>query len=813
MKKSDNEKGKLVDFTESRKNNVLKSIETYFSNMQIKKILINFFTPIINTSYPLCTLSRASQSINKCLLILVEYSPDVKKMTWNNFCKQMQEIERMNSSLRVKTRELLVDFYIYVEKYTSNKRVAKQINSFATLMLKKELTLSSLSMNKLKNLNSELLDTMRCKIFTHFPIESDSGQIYQTSIEQKNGDVLMNIYIKTNNLFLRDLLIRFVEHLKNIYPSSRNVMSSVYHRIFQFYFEKSLKELGERINTLSSFNLETYVKQYVFFQKIMKQYSSALIDKSEMVLAILFQFYLYVNQLHKQEIGTDLLHIKLFFNRSFRISIREGYTAIYRNIYESVPNDDKWILLPNTEHKSAAYNKGCNNIDFSLVVNNKFREDLKHYIWTRGGSDSTVRREAYVLTDLLNTVERYYIESQNVLTLGSKNEREYFTGDFLLKYIAKMGLRRTKNKTLLSNSTFNGEIAVIRMYLKQYRTKYDISDIVLEQLKYRKIDHDGGNPMTPNDFKLIQENFRRKVSIDSDGELMFIIFQLACTTKLRIGEILLLERDCIKLNSQSLGIGEITYYSKTSHGEKVTEILLEEDMKLIQRAKEITESLVMKASEGYEKYIFLVQYKLSLDMVSHMENRFTKFFRTIINELSDKGLLEKDYRAYDTRHTFIDTTWKAVEDGQINTMSVSAITGNSPRVALKHYRNPKIKRYVEAVHMITVGDVTIEGEIINDEKIIENLPQVEQGAGACKSEECIKLEIDNEDSEYKCLTCKKFITSIERIRVFENRLDMYKKKREEAENSMVQQYYNGLVELYATYLVEILNKEAEVMNT
>lgn len=193
MKKSDDEKGNLVDFTENRKNNVLKNIETYFSNMQIKKILINFFTPIINTSYSLGELSRTSQAINKCLLILVEYSPDFKKMTWNNFCKQMQEIERMNSSLRVKTRELLVGFYIYVEEYTSNKRVAEQINSFAALMLKKELTLSSLSTNKLENLDSELLDTMRYKIFTHFPIDSDSGQIYQTSIEQKNGEVLMNL--------------------------------------------------------------------------------------------------------------------------------------------------------------------------------------------------------------------------------------------------------------------------------------------------------------------------------------------------------------------------------------------------------------------------------------------------------------------------------------------------------------------------------------------------------------------------------------------------------------------------------------------
>jgi len=148
--------------------------------------------------------------------------------------------------------------------------------------------------------------------------------------------------------------------------------------------------------------------------------------------------------------------------------------------------------------------------------------------------------------------------------------------------------------------------------------------------------------------------------------------------------------------------------------------------------------------------------------------------------------------------------------GHINTLDVGAITGNSSVVASKHYRAHETIRYIEAIYMITIGDVTIQGEIVRDEKEIEDLPQVEYGAGACKSSECIKLEIDTEDSDYKCLTCKKFVTSINRAHVFEKRLNVYKFKKEKAESSLIQQYYHGLAKLYAAFLKEILDKEKGV---
>lgn len=60
-----------------------------------------------------------------------------------------------------------------------------------------------------------------------------------------------------------------------------------------------------------------------------------------------------------------------------------------------------------------------------------------------------------------------------------------------------------------------------------------------------------------------------------------------------------------------------------------------------------------------------------------------------------------------------------------------------------------------------------------------------------------------EDSFYKCLTCKKFVTTIERYYYFEQKMNEYKNKKDNASSVAEKNFYAGLMEIYGGYLAEM----------
>lgn len=808
---NESERTETVSFSQEHRTIVLRTVSFFVKDKKLKQSLESFFGKILYREYhSIITVKRTVTSLKRSIQLLSNSLFSLEDISWEIFCIQMQEIERLDRNKRFNMRGFFIDFYTYLAESHSDQGIKNNINSFSHLMLRKEVsTLKRSQLHKFANI--EVLDEIKSKIRTHFPLGSSPKQMYQTNIKsQTNTNYITNIYIRVNDQYSYNLLSHFTEHYKKYYKDSQNVITSYAYRLFQYYFETSIKKNGITINDLSSFNLDTFIQQYKFFADIKERYGGELgLTQSGNLLNILTHFYAFINDSFHQQTTKYLFSTKLIFNHNFVKALINGYVPVYRNPHEPIPKADKWIFLNQPNHKRTMYSLDNGYIDFSLIENTVFREDLKEFLWIREAVAGTLKKEATVLINFLNAAENDFKESSKVINFQGENVKEYFSGMFLLKYQAAMKLRMTSNGTVISAASFNGEINSIRVYLKYYQNKYNISEVSLSQLRYSAIENDGGNPMTPNDFKLIQKEFREKSYDDPEKELMFIVFQLCCTTKLRIGEVLHLERNCIVSINEALGIGEIAYYSKTSYREKITETFLMEDIKLIQRAKEITEHLVSEALGQDGKYVFLLKYSKKRNVVEHMTSQYVTYFSRVVDNLKNKGVLEKSYTAQGSRHTFIDTTWKAVEDGQINILEVGVITGNTPRVASKHYRLNDAVRYIEATYMIVVGDVTIQGEIIEEEEEIADLQQVEYGAGACQSNECIKLEVEMEDSDYKCLTCKKFVTSVERLPIFEKRLNVYKAKKDAATHLEAEKYYQGLIDLYAAFLTEILKKEKE----
>lgn len=783
-------------FDEEQINEIFEALENEIENNELKAHLISFLTDEIKVS-ELIFDDNNQRFLCKndflMLIILVKNTiSNINEMFWSTYCLKMNEItysKKIGKHLVGKSKDLrrfVQLFYAYIAKLTDNKEIKEHWNLFITNELQQYT----------KNEKIKYIQT-------NFPVKSNPFQIYQMTVSSRRGtQYLANIYLNTDNPFLINILTEFLDVTKETTLSEH--FNSIEYRFFFYYF--STEEFISDIQDLKGFNRSTFLHQFRFFKKKLADLNL----KNASIFSLLRSFYLFVNQLYLNENGTELFtevsfNSDLLKNKQFYKYLEENYSFIYKNSYELIPIENKWILLSEPNAKNASYSSAKNfRIDFDILKNDKFRDELKEYIWNKTTSNSNLTFAAQVIIDFLNAADDYY--NQNISLI--KGKKKLFSSNFILFYRTKLESESTSDKKSASGKSFNNKLSVIRNYLEHIQPQYQIPTLAIEQLAFVKTEYIGGNPFTASDFKVLSETFQLNAKENIENELHYIIFQLATSTKLRLGEILNLERNCILSKNVNGGFGELQYISKTSNGEKIIDTFLLEDLQLIEKAITLTTQLSQKAEPNIKNFIFIRENKENRNAIIRFKHDFTNYFSALIQHLYDNGKLEREYKAYHSRHTFIDKAWERVEDGSISSLEVGTITGNSAKVASKHYREHKTKRYIEATYMITIGDVNSEGELIKDENEVEELPQVEMGAGGCNNTFCIKM--DSEDTEFKCLTCPKFVTSIDRKDIFEERLSEYRTKMDNAKSNVERNYYESYAKLYGSYLSKILDKIEEV---
>ncbi|MGG0433216.1 hypothetical protein ABEY51_11545 [Priestia megaterium] len=733
-----------------------------------------------------------------CLNLIKVFSSVVKgdKLNWAMYCEIYNilhfSIKYRNSRERTFAKRLLKELLQYSIFNSDNEEFKSQLCAFSHLITENNIFPP-------KKYEKESL--YRNRIFTNFPLYSFAVQIIV--LEDKNAKQ-HNLFINAKNTFILDLLKEFM--FTDVRLVSRRKVSFE-ARLFLYYFEESLCIINDAPCSLDMFNFDSFKRQCLFFYNLHNEMSR---PDGKSPLTLLVDFYLFVDNLYtiktnKRLLNSPQINKEILVSPHYCKYIVEGCELILKSPKEPVPHSNKWLLIRDIT-KSSTDSRGTNiQIDFTLIENLEHREDLKRFLWELQVSQRVLHLHYTALTLFLNTLNQYRIE--NISLFG---DAPLISNDFLIKYRAVIENRMTLNQVKIKNRTANNEMNCIRSFIRYYQKKYQISNAAFHIFKNFPKELDGGNPIDSSDFEVISNEMQKNISFDNATELFYIIFQLSSTTKLRPGEVINLERDCIVSINESLGCGEIEYISKTSNGEKRRDILLLEDIRLIQRALSLTENNVNLAEFEIKKFIFLIRHKRYRNTVIRMSGQYYLYFNKLINQLHKSGLLKNKYVPYNTRHTYIDNAWGAVEDNLINSIEVGTITGNSAQVASQYYRKYKTKKYVEATYMVTIGDVNIDGEIAKDDKILDSLPQVQQGAGACKSSRCIKL--DEEDTDYKCLICKKFVTSLNRADILESKLIEYKKKIQESMSKEEISYYKGLEQLYATYLAEIYSRKEESLN-
>jgi integrase len=789
---------------EARKQNISNVINSSLLNEKVKDLLSNWansegFEVIANSR------KNVKEYFTSLVRTLVELFTDTieseKDFTWANYCLLMHHIEDKKNKNELNNpmftskilREMLSDFYHFMSKNASLKSVREYLNSNLHLFLDIEI-------QKNEIIALTLDDFTEKHIRTHFPLNSRPDQIVQVDYETRTEKKLKaNLFTNTEHPFLHNLIKKFIFHLHGRYE--RRYINHLQYRIFFTSLAQSLE--GKKIEDLSSFDFKVYKSQFSFYKGLREKYGY---DSEACYFNILLvKFYQFIDDIYFEQNGKRLF-MKPYFNRdvinhnTFFKYLEEGYQLLYRNPLEEVPESDKWVMLAKKNNKSSHVNSTTNmTMDFTEIENLEWRRDLKYYIWHSKNNDTTCKTEILYLSRFLNSAYQYQNARTNVVSIQKNSENEVFSSEFILYYRANLALSEK------SKVTVHAVINIIRGYLKYYKNKYNVKELAIRQLKTKDRETNEGNPMTSSDFNQITNAFQQEIDT-LNGELFYIIFRLSTQTKLRLGEIMNLERNCIISINEKKRYGVIRYLSKTSNGEYMEDNFHLEDIWHIQRAIELTQPIFEKASSDIRRYIFLTISGMYKEKVIRINHPYRKKFRQLVDRLYQQGKLENNYAPYDGRDTLIDNSWQSVEDGSLSSLEVGVVTGNSARTAALHYRKFQRVRYIEAVYKVQIGNVDVNGKVIKEEKEIENLPQVQQGAGACGSDECIKQDteensnIDIEDSDVKCLTCSKFCTTVERRTIFEERLAEYKQKRENAILPVEKSYYGGLADLYGAYL-------------
>lgn len=155
---------------------------------------------------------------------------------------------------------------------------------------------------------------------------------------------------------------------------------------------------------------------------------------------------------------------------------------------------------------------------------------------------------------------------------------------------------------------------------------------------------------------------------------------------------------------------------------------------------------------------------------------------------------------------------EAVKNGNVY-KSIIATGHRDYATTIKHYIKPEISDYLEAFYGVTLGNITLKGEIVaNLEDSMEDLPKdireitVKSGCGFCKGNITIRC-ID-------CLLCSNFIVTIDRIPYFENSIEEINLKIQNQSILHEKEHLLSIKKLYVSYLAELVtlkeNEEAEI---
>ncbi|MGI1809705.1 tyrosine-type recombinase/integrase [Priestia sp. TGN 0903] len=733
-------------------------------------------------------------------LISVFNNKSIEDLNWNFIC-EVYNFDLLNTlyyceSLNANQDSLINKAYKEKEKRKNvlgAKNFYKVICEFFKYLAYSPLYCDRMNVLEIKNYLHLLTEIKKSKVKRSIPLYAQEvlsnyppcchyNNLIPIKHANETGDeeTQSNFHVRTDSKFVKDILYSYLLTFNSDQLYGRHL------RVFMYYFNESLGD--SNVKEQWRFDEKLFTKQYQYFKDLQDPLYGKLIVNSELK-ELLVQFYRYLVYSNKKLSNFVLLPTSFkeaILSKSFYRYFEQGYNFVYYNPLEGLPVCNKFCIIPNNYSFNSAHNSNQSWIGVDLEdVSLKFQEDIKEFIWNSNSNIKTNTQYLYKIKQFLNLWEEF---NKAVFPFKRYEGNKIFSSEFLWEYRSQEELEANTGTSL------KGVLKGIRKFLIFYKERYKVTDSDLKILNLKGLEvKTGGQPLTQNDSNKIYKEFENLSNIRTNGELYTIVFEIFILTNLRIGEILNLRRECI-VNEYSDGTGDISYVSKNSNKEYVTQRVSSNIINLIKKAIRITQPVV-QPNRIISNYIFIEEYHSS--RIKHNKRiNFSKYFSNIIEKLRPTLEVKEGYHPYNVRHTFIDNAYKEGIKKNLSINEIALITGNSYKTANQYYRKHNdIEFYVEAMAKVTFSDVDIKGNILLEEtKQMQNL--VKENLGHCGSDTCI-FEIG------ECLLCRHFVTFVNRIPNFENLIQKYNSDIENTNNYLEIEELNIQKKLLGKYLSEM----------
>ncbi|MDQ0215545.1 integrase [Oikeobacillus pervagus] len=570
------------------------------------------------------------------------------------------------------------------------------------------------------------------------------------------------------NLFLSFLLRDFVVH-------NTTAHSHEFYRNFQASLADTL------ITKITDFNARTFKTQYYFYKNFKERVP---------LLTLLKKFYL---KLLSSPEGKDILHWRdgidgnMLQTVSFNRNYEEGFLPIPLNPFDPVPAFDKWLIMPNgAENKTTKINSfSYKPINFSLCEDEILKDCVKHWFWNSKVSLTARIDQAYVIIKFINFIYDLRNKFSIKRMTQSFDEQDSISVEEIFSYV-QFVKNNNKNVQYISN------VKKFLDYLNENNLYYvEPSGFKYLVSKPREMRNSARDISNENLMK-IEAKLKENAHDNYLNTLYYIVFHIAIATEFRISQIINLKVNCL-----IKGVKKDYYLesnTKVSKGKKVKIPITPYTRRYIETAIKFTQEVRDKCQDiSIKEHIFIHEYSNLYFKVINVRT-FSDYLKRICLEL---GI--EPFTAQNLRDTYMTKSLEYAIKNNLSDLELKALTNHKNiSTTTNHYVAEKINDYLEATHMVVIGNPTIKGNIVTEtDHKHEDL--VNDQCGYCPYESCIRRD-DNLD----CLMCSGFIATVDRIPFYEEKIRSIDSEIKSAKLPTDKERLVTIKRLYLAYLRKLL---------
>ena len=425
---------------------------------------------------------------------------------------------------------------------------------------------------------------------------------------------------------------------------------------------------------------------------------------------------------------------------------------------EPIPNCDKWILyfgdtiLSNGMIRNGNYTY---SIDFSKVSSDYYKQHAKYWFWNFDASLYRKTTDLRTITDSLNYI----------YDLKTGKELSIYTTPSQILDISLNDIVAWKNHVLschTNNRTRNHIIYAFRGFIKFLNDSelchYE-SGVFFHLTHNLDQSYSNANAIPDDELTKLAIIMKEKRSENVLSALCCSAFFIAIETEFRPSHILTLHRNCVKETAKQ---NEYVLVSreKTSAGKFYEYPITEYTKREIDEIIRITDSLREQSTiTNLKDFLFIVPQRRKGQFEILSENRFNSYLKKCCKLA---GIPE--YSISNLRDTHMTKAEEEIIRKSLSDTNLRILTGHKHVNSDRPYIDTDIRTMLEAVHGIIIGNVSLDGNIIETGLSIKPENEVSNSCGYCSSCSC------DDYSYLDCLLCKHFVTTPDRLPFFQEQI-------------------------------------------